>query len=120
MNEMPEKLITLLEELGYPCYLQSSLTEDVVLPESYFTFWCTGTQGISYYNNKPNGFRFSYEIHFYSKSPETTVDIRWKLRPKLASNGFTTEGIGFNAYSGDPDYTALTLRATYDVYGGIE
>ena len=47
-----KKLIEILETMGYPAYLQGSMSEDDEYPESFFTFWNFDTEEIRHYNNK--------------------------------------------------------------------
>ena len=39
VNVLKEKLIEILETMGYSAYLQGSMSEDDEYPESFFTFW---------------------------------------------------------------------------------
>ena len=47
--------------MGYPAYLQGSMSEYDEYPESFFTFWNFDTEEIRHYNNKSD---FLYHMAF--------------------------------------------------------
>ena len=49
VNVLKEKLIEILETMGYPAYLQGSMSEYDEYPESFFTFWNFDTEEIRHY-----------------------------------------------------------------------
>ena len=66
---MKEKLIEILETMGYPAYLQGSMSEYDEYPESFFTFWNFDTEEIRHYNNKATFISYGFWVYFYSVNP---------------------------------------------------
>ena len=67
---MTDALIQLLEALGYSAYRQGSVTQEY--PDSFFTFWNTGSPDHAHYDNQTYGTAWTFMVNFYSVDPDLT------------------------------------------------
>ena len=76
---MKSELITLLETLKYPVFLQGSINSLEEYPESFFTFWNFETPESAFYDNDAGRAVWGFWVYFYSTDPtlvETQPEIR--------------------------------------------
>ena len=85
---MKEKLIEILETMGYSAYLQGSMSEDDKYPESFFTFWNFDTEEIRHYNNKATFISYGFWVYFYSVNPALVENVMKETVTKLKENKF--------------------------------
>ena len=85
---MKEKLIEILETMGYPAYLQGSMSEDDEYRESFFTFWNFDTEEIRHYNNKATFISYGFWVYFYSVNPALVENVMKEIVAKLKENRF--------------------------------
>ena len=60
---MEDKLIELLESLGYPVYRQGSFTEGQEYPRSFFTFWNPESPDHSHYDDANYGTEWTFSVY---------------------------------------------------------
>ena len=89
---MKAELITLLESLGYPAFLQGSLNSAEEYPASFFTFWNFETPESAYYNNDAGRAVWGFWIYFYSVDPALVDQQPEAARQLLKSSGWILEG----------------------------
>ena len=65
------KLIEVLESIGYPVYLQGSFTEEQEYPDTFFTYWRFDAPEPSHYNNQAFSCNWGFWIYVYSDNPRT-------------------------------------------------
>lgn len=110
---MEDKLIEILESLGYPVRLQGSLLPDEPYPDSFFTYWNDSTEGGSFYDNSENKVIWSYGIYFYSTDPIKVNSVLLEAKPLLREAGFIVSGAGYSVASDEPTHTGRGMDAIY-------
>lgn len=104
---MKNELITLLESLGYPVYLQGSVSE--TYPHSFFTFWNTSADDGSHYDNRTINFVWQFTVNFYSVDPRLVNTVLFDAKILLQKQGWIIQGKGSDVPSDDPDYTGREI-----------
>lgn len=102
---MEDKLIELLESLGYPVFRQGSLNESDAYPDNFFTFWNTDSPDHSYYSDSDYGTDWSFDVNFYSNNPDNTYSVLTEARILLKQNGWIVPSKGYDLVSDEPTHT---------------
>ena len=110
---MEDRLIRLLESLGYPVYRQGSFASDEEYPDHFFTFWNHASNDHAYYDNQDYGTNWSYSVYFYSIDPELAYDAVMEARAKLKESGWIVPSKGFDVQSDDAGHTGRGLEIFY-------
>ena len=110
---MEDKLIELLESLGYPVYRQGSFTDTQKYPDNFFTFWNTDSPDHSHYDDTDYGTDWSYDVNFYSVDVDNTYDVLNQARILLKQNGFIVPSKGYDVYSDEPTHTGRGMIVLY-------
>lgn len=108
---MKDKLITLLESLKYPVYLQGSLDPDKEYPDAFFTFWNSATLDRAHYDNKVIEWVWEFDVNFYATDPALVNTILWQAGELLKQNGFIVPGKGFDLPSDEITHTGRGIEA---------
>lgn len=106
---MKEKLIGLLESIGFPVYIQGGLQPDQEYPESFFTFWDFQADENSHYNNAPASCDWGFWIYFYSVDPNKVESEPQKAKELLKEHGFSFVGKAVSAASDVKTHTGSML-----------
>lgn len=112
-KRMEDKLIELLESLGYPVYRQGSFTEGQEYPRSFFTFWNTGSPDHSHYDNDNYGSEWAYGVYFYSSDPELPYKLISDARILLKQNKWIVPSKGFDVVSDEATHTGRGLEVFF-------
>lgn len=110
---MEDKLIELLETLGYPVFLQGSLLESEPYPDHFFTFWNDSSNGSSYYSNEETAIEWEYSLNFYSVDPILTNTKLLEAKKLLKANGWVVSGAGYSVMSDEPTHTGRGVSILY-------
>ena len=95
---MEDKLIEILESVGYPVYLQGTLAESDY-PDSFFTYWEDNSNG-NFYSNKEISTIYEYSVNFYSTDQQKVYTAVKEAMKKLRQNKFALSGDGYSVPSG--------------------
>lgn len=110
---MKDELISILEEFGYPVYLQGSLAADEAYPASFFTFWNNETTDGNHYDGDPARIIWDFTVYFYSNDTEAVNTTLVQLRKKLRENAWITDGIGYDVPSDEKTHTGRAIDCWY-------
>ena len=110
---MEDLLISTLEPLGYPVFLQGSLLPDEPYPDHFFTFWNDASNGTSYYNNKENTIEWEYSLNFYSIDPNLVNTKLLEAKELLKAQGFIVSGAGYSVMSDESTHTGRGISLLY-------
>ena len=110
---MEDKLIEIIESLGYLVYLQGSLLEDEPYPDSFFTYWNDSADGVSFYDNDENSIIWAYGVYFYSVDPTLVNTKLLELKPLLKKAGFIVTGAGYSVPSDEATHTGRGIDVYY-------
>lgn len=109
---MKDNLITLLETLKYPVYLQGSINSLDDYPDSFFTFWNFDTPEAAFYNDDANRAVWGFWIYFYSVDPVLVQSIPEAARKLLKQNDYILQGKANDITVDKPTHTG----AMFTVY----
>lgn len=110
---MEDKLIEILESLGYPVFLQGSMLADQPYPSSFFTFWNDSTDGISFYENGEQAIEWMFSVNFYSTDPTLVNNKLIEVKPLLRNAGFIVNGAGYSVASDEITHTGRGITLLY-------
>ena len=110
---MKTLLISTLEALGYPVYLQGSIDPNEAYPADFITFFTLDTPNGTSYDNAPGSWRWQFQVAFYSVSPERVASVPASIRATLAAAGFLPDGKGRDLPSDEPTHTGWTQDYIY-------
>ena len=109
---MNNELVEILKSIGYPVYLQGSLTAADEYPAAFFTFWCFEAPEGAHYDNQPHSATWGYWVYSYARESDVLDAMTDQMREKLRAAGWTTNGRPVDAASDEPSHAGKML----DVY----
>lgn len=109
---MKDNLITLLETLKYPVYLQGSINSLDDYPQSFFTFWNFDTPESAFYDNNANRAVWGFWVYFYSVDPALVQSVPEAARKLLKQNDYILQGKANDITVDKPTHTG----AMFTVY----
>ena len=110
---MKALLISTLESLGYPAYLQNSMDDEAAYPDSFFTFMVIECPDNSHYDNGATSWAWRYQIAFYSSNPLLVGSVPDTARSALKEAGFIPIGKGRDLPSDVETHTGWTQDYYY-------
>lgn len=116
---MEDLLISTLESLGYPIFLQGSLLPDESYPDHFFTYWNDNSNSDSYYDNEENAIEWAYSLNFYSIDPDKVSNVFKVIKNTptakslLKANGWVVSGAGYSVESDEPTHTGRGITILY-------
>lgn len=105
-------LVSTLESLNYPVFLQGTFTGDSY-PETYITYFVESYDDRAHYDDNATSWDFSTTVIVYSKDPAKLFSVPATVRTTLKNAGFIPVGKGYNIFSDDPNYTGWTNQYLY-------
>lgn len=102
---MKADLIAILEELGYPVFLQGTFQSEEDYPESFFTFWNFSTPEAAYYDNDAGRAVWGFWVYFYSTSPQLVESVPEQARKLLKQNDYILDGKAHDIAVDKPTHT---------------
>lgn len=110
---MEDLLISTLETFGFPVRLQGSLLPDEDYPDDFFTFWNSGSDDASNYDDTTATILYEYNVFFYSNNPENVYTILRAAIAALKSVGFIISGDGFSVASDEPTHDGRGVNVKF-------
>lgn len=107
---MKDLLIETIEPLGYPVFLQGSLSKDEKYPESFFTFWNNSSDGKAFYDNEEHTFLWDFDLNFYSSDPTLVNSKLLEAKQLLKAAGFSIYGKGHDVASDENTHTGRGIN----------
>ncbi len=108
---MKQKLIDILETLGYDVSLQGSYAEGSELPDTFITFWNYDTEPI-FYSNGVKRTIWVFRVFVYSNEPLLTNNVMKEACKLLRDNNFYVGG-SYDIDSGVNGYTGREVEINY-------
>ena len=90
--DMIGELCSILEQLGYPLYLQGSLDPNKQLPDSFFTYWSYSSPETAAYDNSSHQCIWGFWVYFYSVDPRIKDRVIECAHKALKASGWTPNG----------------------------
>lgn len=109
---MVDRLIEILETLGYTVYRQGSLAGQSY-PDSFFTFWENDSPDHAHYDNQPYGTAYDFSVYFYSNDPNLCYSVIDQTRTTLKANGWVVPSKGFDVASDEATHIGRGLQVYY-------
>lgn len=108
---MKEFIIGILASIGYPVYLQGSLS-GADWPPSFFTIWTASEDG-PHYDNGPISTIWTIDINFYSIEPALVNTQLVEAKRLLRASGFIVGGKGRDVPSDEDNYSGRSITAYF-------
>ena len=106
-------LITTLEKLGYPVYLQNSMDEDEEYPASFITFMTVDSYDVASFDNSAVAWGWQFQVIFYSSDPTLVKSEPAKITAALKAAGFIPQGRGMDMPSDVDTHTGWEMEFYY-------
>lgn len=106
---MKERLIKILETFGYPVFLQGTFNPEEEYPESFITFFVTGTEDNAHYDNAVHSVDWHFAVIFYSSVPALVNTKPAEISSALRNAGFIPQGKGYDILSDEPTHTGWAM-----------
>ena len=113
MSDIKDLLITTLESLKYPVYLQGSMDADAAYPDSFFTFWNNSTDDLNHYDNQPIAYEWDFDVNFYSDDPDMVNTVLLTAKTALQAAGFIINGKGHDLPTDVITHTGRGMSVLY-------
>lgn len=115
-----QKLIEVCTELGFvegeTLFLQGTLGADVAYPDSFVTFWLSGSDDDAHYNNDVLSVTWSLDVFYYSNSAKNVNTVPQTIRAALKQAGFVPQGKGQDLLSDEPTHTGWQMNFLFKDY----
>lgn len=106
---MKQKLITALQNFGFPVFLQGTLNPAESYPATFITFFTDSTDDNGHLDNKTNSVDWSFSVILYSNDPATVNTKPDEIRAALKAAGFIPQGKGNDIMSDEPTHTGWAM-----------
>ena len=110
---MKEILIEVLEKFGFPVFLQGSLNDGDVYPDTFITFWCISTDDNAHYDDSVHSVDWSFSVILYSNKPALVNTLPKGIISALRKAGFVPQGKGQDIMSDEPTHTGWAMDFIY-------
>lgn len=110
---MKAELISILSEYKYPVKLQGSLGKDEKYPDSFFTFWNSGTEDGSHYDNAAITTIWDFTVYFYSVDPALVNSVLESAIADLKAAGWIVSGKGYDVATDEVTHTGRAVDVLY-------
>lgn len=110
---MKTLLISTLEKLGYPVYLQNSMDEDKEYPASFITFMTVYSDDAASFDNDTVAWSWRFQVIFYSSDPKLVQSEPKKITAALKAAGFIPQGRGWDIPSDVDTHTGWEMDFYY-------
>ena len=111
---MNTALCEILNSIGYPVYLQGSLTAADRYPTAFFTYWCFEAPEGAHYDNRPHAATWGYWVYAYAEDSGTLDSMTEQARELLRAAGWTIGGRPIDASSDEPSHAGKMFE-TYKI-----
>ena len=89
MQNVKEKLISVLDDfVGDDVYLQGTFPADEKYPSKFITFFITGSQFGSFYDNNAKRINWDISVIFYSEDPSEMLTVPLQIIRAMKDEGF--------------------------------
>lgn len=111
---MKETLIEILSQfVGDEVYLQGTMAEDQAYPDKFITYFTSGSDFESFYDNDPNRIDWTLSVIFYSSDPNEVLEIPPQIIRALRSEGFIPINAGMDVISDVISHTGWAMDFIY-------
>lgn len=111
--DVKQMFLTAVEPLGYPVFLQGSLSDDEPYPDSFFTFWNNESFEKKSYDNRETFIEWDFDLNFYSNDPVLVNGKLLDAKIALKRAGFIVGGAGYDILSDEPTHTGRGTQVIY-------
>lgn len=109
---MTKLLSDVFDSIGLKYYRQGSLTKDLRLPSTYFTYWNVDSPFADYGDNRNHSEVHQYYVYCYSCEKQEDIKLR-EFIELAKTNGWIPSGGGQDAPSEDKRYIGRMVRIDY-------
>ncbi len=110
---MKQRLIAALEKCGFvegkTLFLQGTMNPNEAYPETFVTFWTTGTSDGVHYENQTKTYEWSFSVILYSSDANIVNTKPDEIRAALKDSGFISLGKGQDTPSDEPTHTGWAM-----------
>jgi hypothetical protein len=110
---MQDKMIEIVKTLGYEVFLQGSMSEDIVYPDTFFTYWNNSAYGAMFYDNDENSVVWDFDLNIYSNNPSLVNSLLLEAKVLLKENEFIVTGKGRSLPTDQPSHTGRGITVLF-------
>lgn len=107
---MKKLLIETIQSLGYPIFLQGSLSKEEAYPDTFFTFWNNDSIDVEFYDNEAFSTVWDFDLNVYSNKPSLVNTLLLEAKKLLKQKGFIVNGKGYDVGSDEPTHTGRGIN----------
>lgn len=111
--DVKQLIIDTISELKYPIYLQGSMSEDAVYPDTFFTFWNNGSTSTRFFDNEETATIWDFDLNVYSNEPSLVNSLLITAKEALKKVGFIIDGKGYDVMSDEDTHTGRGINVIY-------
>lgn len=111
--DVKQMFLDALTPLGYPIYLQGSISADTPYPASFFTYWNNESFERKSYDNRETFIEWDFDLNFYSDDPTAVNTVLLDAKIALKRAGFIVGGRGYDVLSDEPTHTGRGTDVIY-------
>ena len=114
VQNIKEKLISVLDDfVGDEVYLQGTFPAGKEYPQKFITFFMTGSQFDSFFDNNANRINWDISVIFYSDDPSEVLSVPPQIVRAMKADGFIPYGVGEDIPSDVITHTGWALEFAY-------
>lgn len=117
---MNNALCEILNSIGYPVYLQGSLTAADEYPAAFFTYWCFEAPEGAHYDNQPHSVAWGYWVYAYANNPDVLDAMADQARDRLRDAGWIANSRPIDVNSDEPTHAGKMFEIhKIETYGEV-
>jgi len=104
-----DDLLNVLEQFGFPVFLQGTIEPDAEFPADFITFQITASDTAAAFDNDDVLTAWDINVNYYSNNPLNVATFPEQIRAALKNAGFIPQGRGVDLPTDEPAFTGWAM-----------